>query len=178
MFRLPLILDQINYVTFVMLDASADEVAGLADTFTVEVSKTTGAFAASAATKGEKGNGWYYAILPAAECDTRGPLDLAINGAGCIQQNLAYFVGGATANAVEKDYIVKETGTLNPIEGAEVTISTDVAGNVKIWEGISDALGHARDEWGQKPWLDPGTYYFWVQKAGYTFDIPDTEVVS
>ena len=29
-----------------------------------------------------------------------------------------------------------------------------------------------------KPWLNAGTYYFWVQKAGYVFPIPDTEVVS
>jgi hypothetical protein len=82
------------------------------------------------------------------------------------------------AGAIEFTYTVTETVSGDPIEGAEVWISTDIAGNNVIWKGDTDAFGVAMDVNGELPMLDAGTYYFWSQKAGYTFVNPDTEVVS
>jgi hypothetical protein len=59
-----------------------------------------------------------------------------------------------------------------------VWITTDVAGVNVIWNGDTDTLGAARDDDGDLPLLDPGTYFFWSQKAGYTFPNPDTEIVT
>lgn len=82
------------------------------------------------------------------------------------------------SGAVEWTYQVTEQGTGDPIEGAEVWITTDVAGDHVIWSGASDALGWARDVFDQHPLLDAGVYHFWVQHAGHVFDNPDTETVS
>lgn len=65
-----------------------------------------------------------------------------------------------------------------PIQGVRVTISTDLAGTNVIWGGDTDALGVARDDFGQLPCLTSGTYYFWRQLAGYSFSNPDTETVA
>jgi hypothetical protein len=47
-----------------------------------------------------------------------------------------------------------------------------------VWGGDTDAFGVARDDAGELPRLDPGTYYFWRNLAGWTFTNPDTEIVS
>ena len=78
--------------------------------------------------------------------------------------------------AIEYTYTIDD-GT-NPLEGAEVWISTDSAGSNVIWSGVSDASGIARASNDEKPWLDAGTYYGWVQKGGYSFSNPDTLTVS
>lgn len=176
--RPELTLNQTNYVSFVMIDATGVEVTGLGNGFTLEVSKVSAAFVGSAGTKGEISDGWYYYITAAGECDTRGPLNFRVTGAGCLQQNLVYFVGGATAGAVEFTYTVTDSSTGLPIEGVEVWITTDVGGVNIVWVGSTDALGVARDTYNSKCWLDAGDYYFWSQKAGYTFANPDLESVS
>jgi hypothetical protein len=79
--------------------------------------------------------------------------------------------------AVEYTYTIDDGSV--PIEGAEVWLSTDAAGNNVIWSGVTDALGVARAVGNnEKPWLDAGTYYGWVQKTGYSFANPDTLTVS
>jgi hypothetical protein len=81
--------------------------------------------------------------------------------------------------AVEFTYTLLSTVVPNPpIAGARVTISTDLAGTNMIWGGDTDAFGVARDDAGQLPRLDPGTYYFWRSLAGWIFTNPDTETVS
>ena len=66
-----------------------------------------------------------------------------------------------------------------PIPEMDIWITTDILGANVIWRGTTDAFGIARDVLNRKPWLDPGTYYFWKQKQGYSDDQnPDTEVVS
>ena len=94
-------------------------------------------------------------------------------------------VTGATARdnipcgtALEFTYTVTDSGTGLPIDGVDVDISTDLAGSNVVWCGVTDAFGVARDEGGNLPRLDPGTYYFWRNKSGYIFADPDTEVVS
>lgn len=78
--------------------------------------------------------------------------------------------------AIEFTYTVDDGS--NPIDGVEIWITTDSAGDNTVWYGVTDAFGIARDSSGVKPWLDAGTYFFWAQKAGYTFSNPDTEEVS
>lgn len=82
--------------------------------------------------------------------------------------------------AVEFSYTVYEAGGPPniPIDGVTVDISTDIAGTNVIWSGETDTFGVARDDFGRLPRLDPGTYYFWRQLAGYTFNNPDTETVT
>jgi hypothetical protein len=80
--------------------------------------------------------------------------------------------------AIEFTYTVTNSVTGIPIEGAEVWITTDVAGANIIWKGDTDTFGVARDDAGNLPRLDPGTYQFWTQRAGFTFVNPDAEVVS
>jgi len=80
------------------------------------------------------------------------------------------------SGSIEYTYTIDDGS--NPIDGAEVWISTDSGGNNVIWFGHTDANGIAKDSADVKPFLDAGTYYGWVQKAGYTFTNPDTLTVS
>lgn len=66
-----------------------------------------------------------------------------------------------------------------PVAGATVWFTTDVGGANVIWTGTTDTFGVARDASDDLPCLDPGTYYVWVHKPGYTpNDYPDVEVVT
>lgn len=87
------------------------------------------------------------------------------------------------AGAIEFTYTFYDSVSGLPIEGADVFVSTDnpVGGNPAniVWRGTTDIFGVARDVLSHKPHLDPGTYYFWVEKAGKSTDSwPDTEIVS
>lgn len=90
----------------------------------------------------------------------------------------AAIVAGGSIGTIEFTYTVDDG--VDPVEGADIWISTDLAGTNVIWSGTTDALGVAVSRVGAvKPFLDPGTYYFWVQKTGYSPpSYPDTEVVS
>lgn len=171
-------LSQAQMITFVMVNAAGVEVAGLADTFTLQVSKAGGAFAASTGAKTEIGSGWYTYTLSAAETNTAGPLSIRVTGAGSVQQNLEYTVADRSVSAIEFTYTVTNSVTLLPIEGVTVWCTIDLAGSSVVWNGVTDAFGIARDINGALPRLDPGTYYFWTEKAGYTFTNPDVETVS
>lgn len=173
-------LNQQNKITFVMVDATGTEVAGLTGAgLTIQISKNGGAFNASAGTKAEISDGWYSYLSTAGEADTVGPLSIFVTGAGCVQQNLEYIVKQRTSEAIEFTYTVTNVNTGNPIDGVYVQITTDVAGTNIIWAGYTDALGVARDVANNElPYLDAGVYYFWSQKAGYSFSNPDTETVS
>lgn len=83
---------QTEVVSFVLLDSSDAEVIGLADTFSVQISKNGGAFAAGVGTKAEVGLGWYSYELTEDETDTPGPLVLVITGTGAVQQNIVHQV--------------------------------------------------------------------------------------
>ena len=50
----------------------------------------------------------------------------------------------------------------NPLDGARVQLSTDAAGLHRIYEAFTNALG----VFTMNP--DPGTYYRWIDLAGYT----------
>lgn len=171
---------QQNRITFVMVDGTGNEVAGIGDgNLTVEIAKNGGAFAAAGGTDTEISNGWYTYLSTAAEADTIGEVSVKVDGAGAIQQNLVYVVRERTPNAVAYTYTVTDSSTGATVAGVEVWVTTDVAGTNTIWRGTTDALGIARDVNGNLPRLDPGTYYFWKQISGYIDDdSPDTEVIT
>jgi len=59
------------------------------------------------------------------------------------------------------------------ISGAEVYITSDAIGSIVVASGlISNALGDITCR------LDPGTYYAWVSRPGYTATNPQTLVVT
>ena len=97
-------------IVFVLVDSDGVEVAGLDDTFDVEISKNGGAFAAGVGDKAEIGSGWYSYELTEDETDTIGPLAVVITGVGAVQQNLLYEVVG---------YIV------DPLTGTDVYCGLD-----------------------------------------------------
>lgn len=167
-----------NLITFVLVDSDGVEVSGLGTGFTLEVSKNGGAFVASAGTKAEISDGWYSYLCTAGESDTPGPVSIRITHASIIQQNLEYVVLTRAIYSIAFTYTVTNSVTLAAIEGVQVWISLSSDGSSPIWSGTTDAFGVARDLNGNLPRLDPGTYYFFRQKTGFTFDDPDTEVVS
>ena len=169
-------LNQANHITFVLVDSNGAEVAGLGTAFVLQLRKPGGAFVGSAGTKAEIGSGWYEYTSTANEANTPGSIAIKITHASTAQQNLEYTVQSRVIDAVEFTYTVDDGS--DPIEGASIWISTDLAGNNVIWTGITDAFGVAKTLGGVKPFLDPGTYYFWIQKSGYSFTNPDTETVS
>lgn len=174
-----LVLNQVQTRSFVMIDSSGVEVAGLGNTFTLEISKNGGAFAPSTGTKSEISDGWYAYEFTAAETDTEGELSVKVTGAGCIQQNLVYLVAGGNTGCLEFTYTATNAVTLLPIQGAQIWVSTDLAHTHIVWSGITDVFGVLRDGFGNLPCLDPGTYYFWKQIAGLIDDDnPDIEIVS
>lgn len=174
-----LIRNQINRITFVMVDITLTEVPGLGAGFVLEVSKNGGAFnPATGILFGEISDGWYYYDLTAVECNTIGPLSVIVNGALCIQQNLLFVVMQYNMTAIAFTYTVTNTVTLLPIEGVQVWFATDLAGTNVVWAGDTDTFGVARDDNGNIPFLDPGTYYIFRQKVGFTFIDPDVEIVS
>lgn len=170
--------NQINATVFVMVDATDTELSGL--TLSVAISKNGAAFVAGTGTASEIGSGWYKYILPAAECDTIGPLAIKVTAPGARQQNLpntvAYASGGAMpappVGSIAYTYTLLSTVGSVPLPGASVWVTTDLAGANAVALGTTDAAGIVVFN------LQPGTYYFWRALAGYEFSNPDTEVVS
>lgn len=103
------------------------------------------------------------------------------NGVTVLDQ---YYVQGAVGidliplgTAVEHPYIVYEPDGITPIDGVSVEIHRNAAGTDIYWVGTTNGLGEARDTYGLYPRLDPGTWYFFRRKGGYTFSNPDLEQV-
>lgn len=176
---IPWKLSQQNLITFVLVDSDGLEVTGLGSGFTLQISKAGGAFANSAGTKAEIGSGWYSYVSTAGEANTYGEVSIKITGAGIVQQNLSYVVETRAINAIEFTYtLTSDAPPFAPIEGAQVWITTDIAGQNVVWVGETDGLGVARDSNGSLPFLDPGVYQFFRQRTGFTFQNPDQESVG
>ncbi len=171
-------LNQTNLITFVLIDAAGAEVSGIGNAFTLEVSKGGAAFAGSAGTKSEISSGWYAYLSTVGEADTVGPVSVKITHASVIQQNLEYVVRDRNLNGINFTYTVTDSATTNPIAGVSVDIATDTAGNNVVWGGVTDSFGVARDDNGELPFLDAGTYQFFSRKAGYFGTNPDAEAVA
>lgn len=170
--------NQPNTLLFVLVDADGDEVTGLGDGFSVQISKAGAAFESGAGSKDEVGNGWYRYVSTAAEANTSGPVAVIVTGAGAVQQNLEYVVEDRVVTAVEFTYTITSSAGGLPIEGVYVAICTDPSGGNVVWTGHTDAFGVARDSNGNLPRLDPGTYYIFRQRAGFVFDDPDMETIA
>lgn len=171
-------LSQSNMITFVLVDTNGLEVTGIGSAFTLQVSKAGEAFNGSGGTKGEIGSGWYKYTSTTGEADTVGPVAIRVTHASVVQQNLEYVVEGRTITSIEFTYTVTNSVTLLPLEGVQVWIATDIAGANVVWYGVTDSSGIARDDAGALPRLDPGTYQIFRNRAGFTFNDPDTEVVA
>lgn len=172
------VLNQVNEIVFFLGDTNGAAVTGLGSSFTLQIRKPAGSFVGSAGTKGEVSDGWYYYRNTAGEADTYGPVAIRVTGAGVDTQNLIATVKELSITAVEFTYTLTRSDNGNPIEGAQIWICTDTAGQYVVWAGLTDAFGVARDSLNNLPRLDPGTYYIFRQKGGYTFNDPDTEVVA
>ena len=171
-------LDDVNIITFVLVDAANAEVTGLGGTFTLEVSKNGGAFVGSAGAKSEISDGWYMYVATAGEADTVGSVSIFVTGVGAVQQNLEYVVEYRNIEAIEFQYTVTNAISGDPLSGVRVWFTTDISGSNVVWQGLTDAFGVARNEFGVLPRLDPGTWYVWRNKIGFDFADPDTEVIT
>ncbi len=171
--------NQAQTITFVMIDSAGIEVPGLGAGYTMQIAKGVGPFVPATGVQAEISAGWYSYGLTALETDTTGPLSFAVNGAGCIQQNLMYLVEEATIGLIRFTYTLTDSVSLLPIDGANIWVTTDPAGNNIIWAGFTDAFGVARDAGGNLPWLPAGQVYFFRTHPGYDLsNNPDIETVS
>lgn len=81
--------------------------------------------------------------------------------------------GGGSIGAGSVEHEVTITKAEQPVDGAEVWVSTDISGtNVVAGTLTTDAFGNATFM------LDPGDYYLWVQQAGVNFPNPNSFTVS
>lgn len=78
----------------------------------------------------------------------------------------------AGAGAIEWTYTLTDEDSGAPIDGAEVWVSTDLAGTNVIASGTTNASGVVTF------YLDAGTVYIWCKKGGYDFTNPDQETVA
>jgi len=69
-------------------------------------------------------------------------------------------------------YTVTDTVTGLPLADCKVWVTTDLPGNNIAAGDVTTTLGVVT------LFLDPGTYYVWLRKAGHTFVNPDTVVVT
>jgi hypothetical protein len=76
------------------------------------------------------------------------------------------------AGAISHTYTLTDSDDGNPIDGAEVWVTTDVAGVNVIASGTTNSSGIVTFM------LDAGTYYFWRKRSGYNFVNPDLETVK
>jgi hypothetical protein len=79
---------------------------------------------------------------------------------------------GSGAGAISYVYTLTDSADGNPIDGAEVWVTTDAAGVNVIASGTTNSSGIVTFM------LDAGTYYFWRKRSGYNFVNPDLETVA
>lgn len=79
-------------------------------------------------------------------------------------------LGGA--GAITWTYTLTDSVTSDPIDGAEVWVTTDSAGANVIASGTTNEYGVVTF------YLDAGTVYVWRKRAGYNFTNPDQETVA
>lgn len=160
------------------MDTSDIELVGAGELFDVFITKGGLSFIAGAGVKDEIGLGMYSYTSTPSEADTSGPVGVVIIAPGALQQNLEYVVDDRVITAVPFTYTLTSTVDNTPVAEAKIDIYIDSLGTVIVWSGITDAFGVARDEFGGLPRLEPGTYYIWRSKPGFSAFNPDVEVVA
>ena len=127
--------------------------------------------------------GAYIRILTTANLDTNNYF-AAAEYVGAVVLDSDWALGAISLNdvpigtAIEFTYTMTSTADGSLLEGVRVVITSDSAGLFPVWAGTTDTFGVARDSNGNKPRLDAGTYFFFRNKPGYTFQDPDVESVS
>lgn len=76
------------------------------------------------------------------------------------------------AGAITWLYTLTNSVNSDPIDGASVWVTTDIAGTNIIASGTTNDSGIVTF------YLDAGTVYVWSSKSGFTFTNPDEETVS
>ena len=76
------------------------------------------------------------------------------------------------AGAISYSYTLTDADDGTPIDGAEVWVTTDAAGEDVVASGSTNSFGVVTFM------LDAGAYYFWRKCSGYNFNNPDLETVS
>lgn len=170
--------NQPNTILFVMVDTGNMEMPGLGDNFDLFISKGGLPFVAGTGVKNEVGRGWYSYTTTSGEADASGPVAVVVEAVGSSQQNLEYVIDDRVITAIPFTYTLTSTVGNLPVAEAKIDIYTDSLGQNIVWSGITDEFGVARDEFGNLPRLEPGTYYFWRSKPGFSALNPDVEVVS
>lgn len=138
-----------NSIMFIIPSSSTgQELAGLGTSFTVEIAKAGGAFAASAGSKAELGNGWYRYTNTIAEADTLGQVALRITATGALQQNLVGMVKNPTLGRTSTIYSIFPitSDTLAKLrkmigEPTEATYTDDDLGLRLAQEPVKDLAG-------------------------------------
>jgi len=92
--------------------------------------------------------------------------------ANTVDANIA--TGGLGTGSETVDYYVftNETSETGAIANVSVYATSDEAGTTVVASGMTNDDGKVTF------YLAAGTYYMWRSKAGYSFDNPDTEIVS
>ena len=165
-----------NKVKFAMIDANRQELAGLTLSILIENESNPDTLVAAAGTWTEIGSGLYSYLSTAAEAVV-GPIVLVVTAAGAIQQNLEYVCKSRQPGLIEFPYSVFESDGITPIEGVKVEAYTP-SGTGPYFTGYTNAAGEALDNYGESPWLQPGTWHFIRTKLDVKFNNPDIEVVS
>ena len=124
------------------------------------------------------------AALTAYDPPTKAELDSAVSGivagSGATPAEIDAYLsaehgsglwGGAAGSGSIEHTINVNDGT-NPLDGVDVWVTTDEAGESIVARGSTNAMGLVTFM------LDAGTYYGWKQLAGYTFTNPQTFTVS
>ncbi len=89
------------------------------------------------------------------------------------EQIIPSLASGAIGTGSKKvDYTVTDSVTKLPVADVTVWVCTDSGGVNVIAQTTTNAFGVATF------YLAPGTYYVFCSKSGYSFQNPDTEVVS
>jgi hypothetical protein len=79
---------------------------------------------------------------------------------------------GTGGGAISWTYTLTSSVDAAPIADAAVWVTTDYGGSNVVASQRTATDGTADFQ------LDPGTYYVWRSKSGWSFTNPDTEVVS
>ncbi len=99
---------------------------------------------------------------------TAGTTGAALNVAGGGGSVIIYGEEGS----IDFTYTVYKPGGVDPLGGAAVYVSSDLAGTLRSSIKTTDSVGRVVFS------LDPGPAYFWTSHPSYSFSNPDTETVS
>ena len=142
---------------------------------TVQLVKAGGTLVNATNAAAARAGGWYNVLITAIETNTIGDLAVVCSAAGAgVWRDIVqvYESLEAGSGSVAFTYTITATDTGLPISGVATFVTTDLLGVNRVASGTSNAFGQIIY------YLDPGTYYFWSSRTGYTFSNPDTEAVS